>query len=53
MNKDTINQIKSTLIDLVIRFGPKLLVAILIMTVGVFIANWFAPHGGLVASTRT
>ena len=42
MNIDTINQVKSTLIDLAIRFGPKLLVAILIMTVGVFIANWFA-----------
>jgi small conductance mechanosensitive channel len=42
MNIDTINQVKSTLIDLAIRFGPKLLVAILIMVVGVFIANWFA-----------
>jgi small conductance mechanosensitive channel len=42
MNTDAINQAKSTLIDLAIRFGPKLLVAILIMAIGVFIANWFA-----------
>ena len=42
MNTDAINQAKSTLIDLAIRFGPKLLVAILIITIGVFIANWFA-----------
>lgn len=40
--KDGINidQVKDTLIDLAIRFGPKLLTAILIMTAGVFIANW-------------
>jgi small conductance mechanosensitive channel len=40
--KDGINidQVKGTLIDLAIRFGPKLLAAILIMTAGVFVANW-------------
>ena len=40
--KDGINidQVKGTLIDLAIRFGPKLLAAILIMTAGVFAANW-------------
>jgi small conductance mechanosensitive channel len=40
--KDGINidQAKATLIDLAIRFGPKLLAAILIMTAGVFVANW-------------
>ena len=37
---DTLSQIKATLIDLVIRFGPKVLTAILILTAGVFIANW-------------
>jgi small conductance mechanosensitive channel len=37
-----LDQIKSTLIDLSIRFGPKLLTAILIMAVGVFAANWAA-----------
>jgi small conductance mechanosensitive channel len=36
------SQIKATLIDLAIRFGPKLVTAILIFTVGVFIANWCA-----------
>jgi small conductance mechanosensitive channel len=35
-----LDQIKSTLIDLAIRFGPKLLTAILIMTAGVFVARW-------------
>jgi small conductance mechanosensitive channel len=33
---------KDTLIDLAIRFGPKLLTAILILTAGVFVANWIA-----------
>jgi small conductance mechanosensitive channel len=37
---ETIDQIKSTFIDLAIRFGPKLATAILIFTAGVFIANW-------------
>ena len=35
-----LDQIKGTLIDLAIRFGPKLLAAILIMTVGAFAAGW-------------
>jgi small conductance mechanosensitive channel len=37
-----IDHIKSTLIDLAIRFGPKLLTAAVIMAVGVFAANWAA-----------
>jgi small conductance mechanosensitive channel len=37
---DTLDQAKNTLIDLAIRFGPKLLAAILIMSVGVFAASW-------------
>jgi len=37
-----LDQIKATLIDLAIRFGPKLLTAILILTVGVFVAGWVA-----------
>jgi small conductance mechanosensitive channel len=39
---DTISQVKATLIDLAIRFGPKVLTAILILVLGVFIANWCA-----------
>jgi small conductance mechanosensitive channel len=39
---DTLGQVKGTLIDLAIRFGPKLLVAILIMVVGGFVAGWTA-----------
>jgi small conductance mechanosensitive channel len=39
---DSISQIKATLIDLAIRFGPKVLTATLILTAGVFIANWCA-----------
>src|SRR6267154_5180974 len=39
---DNLGQAKSTLIDLAIRFGPKLLVAILILTVGAFVAGWIA-----------
>ena len=37
-----LDQIKGTLIDLAIRFGPKVLTAILIMTVGAFAARWAA-----------
>src|SRR5271169_5713081 len=33
---------KDSLIDLAIRFGPKLLTAILILTAGAFVANWVA-----------
>jgi small conductance mechanosensitive channel len=36
----SIDHVKGTLIDLAIRFGPKLLTAILIMTCGVVLAAW-------------
>jgi small conductance mechanosensitive channel len=39
---DPLAHAKDTLVDLAIRFGPKLLVAILIMTVGVVVAGWIA-----------
>ena len=37
---DPLAHAKDTLLDLAIRFGPKLLVAILILTVGFFVAGW-------------
>jgi len=36
----TLDQVKSTAIDLAMHFGPKLLVAILIMALGVFVGRW-------------
>ena len=36
----TIDQAKNTLIDLAIRFGPRLLAAILIIIVGVLVSRW-------------
>jgi len=36
----TVNQIKSTAIDLAMKFGPKLMVALLIIVVGVLVARW-------------
>ena len=36
----SIDQIKNTVIDLAIRFGPKVLVAILILFVGVAASRW-------------
>jgi small conductance mechanosensitive channel len=39
---DPLAHAKDTLIDLAIRFGPKVLVAILIMTAGFFVAGWIA-----------
>ncbi|MEO8038971.1 MAG: mechanosensitive ion channel family protein [Betaproteobacteria bacterium] len=41
----SVDQIKSTLIDLAFTFGPKVLVAILIMVVGGFVSRWL---GGLL-----
>ena len=46
-----LDQIKGTLIDLAIRFGPKLLTAVLIMTAGAFAAGW-AARGTLRALHR-
>jgi small conductance mechanosensitive channel len=39
---DPLAHAKDTLLDLAVRFGPKLLAAILIMTVGFFAAGWVA-----------
>jgi small conductance mechanosensitive channel len=43
---DPLAHAKDTLLDLAVRFGPKLLVAMLIMTVGVFVAGWIARATG-------
>jgi small conductance mechanosensitive channel len=42
-----LDQAKSTMIDLAIKFGPKVVVALLIMVVGHFVARWV---GGLTDS---
>ena len=39
---DPLAHAKDTLLDLAVRFGPKLLVAVLILTVGFFLAGWIA-----------
>jgi len=39
---DNLGQVKSTLIDLAIHFGPKLLTAMVILTIGSFVAGWIA-----------
>lgn len=39
---DNLGQVKGTLIDLSLRFGPKLLAAIAVIAVGVFVAGWVA-----------
>jgi small conductance mechanosensitive channel len=39
---NTLEQAKSTLTDLAIRFGPKLFVAIVILTAGFIVAGWVA-----------
>ena len=46
----TLDQVKSTAIDLAMHFGPKLLVAILILTIGVYVGRWVGRfvHKGLV-----
>jgi small conductance mechanosensitive channel len=37
---DTLTQAKHTLVDLAIRFGPKLVVALIILGVGVLVSRW-------------
>ena len=37
---NSLDQVKGTLIDLALRFGPKLFTAILILTAGFFVAGW-------------
>jgi small conductance mechanosensitive channel len=39
---DPLAHAKDTLIDLAVRFGPKVLVALLILVVGLFVAGWVA-----------
>jgi small conductance mechanosensitive channel len=39
-NLDAINHAKNELIDLALRFGPKVLVAVLILTAGVMVGRW-------------
>jgi small conductance mechanosensitive channel len=36
----SVEQIKHTLIDLALKFGPKVLVAIIIVTAGVYVGRW-------------
>ncbi len=43
---DPLAHAKDTLLDLAVRFGPKLLVAILILVVGFFVAGWIARATG-------
>ena len=37
---ESLNQVKATVVDLAIRFGPKVFVAILIIVAGVFVGRW-------------
>jgi small conductance mechanosensitive channel len=41
-----LDQVRSAAIDLGMKFGPKLLVAIIVMTAGYFTANWVAAGLG-------
>ncbi|HEX7954047.1 MAG TPA: mechanosensitive ion channel, partial [Burkholderiales bacterium] len=46
---ESLEQIRATVIDLAIKFGPKLFVAIVIIIAGVFVGRWVgrAMHRGL------
>ena len=37
---ESVQQIKTTLLDLAVRFGPKVLAALVILTIGVFVSRW-------------
>jgi len=45
-NLAALDKVTSTAIDLGMRFGPKLLVAIIVMTVGYLVARWTAEGTG-------
>jgi small conductance mechanosensitive channel len=45
-NLEVLDQARSKLIDLAIAFGPRLVVAILIMTAGIFAARWISRPAG-------
>ena len=40
MDLETIEQLKVTIIDLAVRFGPRLLAAILVLAVGIALSRW-------------
>ena len=45
---DTLDQARATAIDLAIKFGPKVLAALMILTIGYFVGRWIArwlEHG--------
>jgi small conductance mechanosensitive channel len=37
---ETVNQVKATAIDLALQFGPKVVVALIVLAVGVFVGRW-------------
>jgi small conductance mechanosensitive channel len=39
---ETIEQVRSTAVDLALRFGPKVLAALLILAVGYFVGRWMS-----------
>jgi small conductance mechanosensitive channel len=39
---ETLEHAKNTILDLIIRFGPKLLAALLVLAVGVLVSRWIA-----------
>jgi len=41
---ETIEQVRSTAVDLAMRFGPKVLAALLILAVGYFVGRWMSPE---------
>ena len=51
----TIEHAKNTVLDLMIRFGPKLLAALLVLAVGVLVSRWIGKwlERALVRSTSS
>ena len=47
---ETITQVKATLLDLLVRFGPKLLAALLILAAGFVISRWVSRWIGRALS---
>ena len=48
---ESIEQVRTTLIDLAVRFGPRMLAALFILTIGFFIGRAAAVGSSVVCAT--
>ena len=47
---ETLDQVKAAVLDMAVRFGPRVLVAILILVVGYIVSRWAGSMLGRMLS---